>query len=171
MIVIDEYLAVRVVLADWPAELPDDELALLVRIGFTTAEQRIGLAHCIEGGLKLAGQVSADQAAQYLPSLGGQARITGPPPLAALLQQFLTDAHGNQSATGRHRSVRQVGWVVSALDRGSRLGGDQAARRSSDQPLSITRGRGAKLQVGPPTRSVVHGKGRDSATRARRVGS
>lgn len=28
MIVIDEYLAVRVVLADWPAELPDDELAL-----------------------------------------------------------------------------------------------------------------------------------------------
>jgi hypothetical protein len=28
VIVIDEYLAVRVVLADWPPELPDDELAL-----------------------------------------------------------------------------------------------------------------------------------------------
>ena len=28
MIVIDEYLAVRIVLAEWPSELPDDELAL-----------------------------------------------------------------------------------------------------------------------------------------------
>jgi hypothetical protein len=28
VIVIDEYLAVRVALADWPPELPDDELAL-----------------------------------------------------------------------------------------------------------------------------------------------
>jgi hypothetical protein len=30
VIVIDEYLAVRVLRADWPAGLPDDELALPV---------------------------------------------------------------------------------------------------------------------------------------------
>ncbi len=60
-------------------------LGSVFEIAAATAKDRVGIAHRVEGGLKLPDQVSADEAAQYLASFGGHAGVAGPSALHALL--------------------------------------------------------------------------------------
>ena len=57
------------------------------------AEERVGGNVGVEGVLELVDQVAGGHPLEQLAPLGGQPRVTGPTPAAALLQQLLTDAH------------------------------------------------------------------------------
>lgn len=59
------------------------------------AEERVGARDGVEPGLERADEITGGQPAQQLLVLVGQARVTSPASPAALLDQFLADAHAD----------------------------------------------------------------------------
>jgi hypothetical protein len=67
--------------------------SVVVVVARFAAEERIGGGDGVECGLELVGEVPVDEAAEELPVSLGKARVAGPAPPAAFLDQFLTDTH------------------------------------------------------------------------------
>jgi hypothetical protein len=74
----------------------------------TAAQEGVGGAQGVEGGLELTDEISVDEPGKDGTAFWGDARVTGATPTPAFLQQLLTDAHPDHSALPSYRSVRHL---------------------------------------------------------------
>lgn len=77
----------------------------VVVLSVVAAEERIGGQVGVEGGLELVDEIARGHPSEQLTALGRQARVPGPAPAAAFLDELLADGHGfhcASDATGRH---------------------------------------------------------------------